>query len=180
MTDPPAPAPPPTPRAELDNFLLLVERYQRPVTSVVSRFLDDPRDIEEAVQDTFVQAWRHRETFRAEAAVFTWLYRIATNNALMRLRRRAHPAIGLGSPATAGEPALADDPLAGEAERLSRVDEVRAALAALPDQQRLVVILRDVDGYTNAEVADRLGLPVTTVKALLHRGRTQLRRRLNP
>lgn len=180
MTEPSRPEPPPLLKAELGDFLVLVERYQRPVTSVVARFLDDPRDVEEAVQDTFVQAWRHRETFRAEATVFTWLYRIATNTALMRLRRHSHPTVGFDESSAAGEPALADDPLADEAERLARVADVRAALAELPEQQRLVVLLRDVDGYANADVADLLGLPITTVKALLHRGRTRLRRRLHP
>lgn len=181
VTDPPSDEPSPTPReAELDDFLVLVERYQRPVASVVARLLDDPRDIEEAVQDTFVQAWRHREAFRAEAAVFTWLYRIATNVALMRLRRRSRTTVSLDLPSLAGEPALADDHLAEQAERLTLIDDVRTALAALPEQQRLVVMLRDVEGYGNADVADLLGLPVTTVKALLHRGRAQLRRRLHP
>ena len=181
VTDPPLDEPPPIPRAaELDDFLALVERYRQPVARVVARFLDDPRDVEEAVQDTFVQAWRHRETFRAEAAVFTWLYRIATNVALMRLRRRAHATVSLDLASMAGEPALADDQLAAQAERLALIDEVRTALAALPEQQRLVVMLRDVDGYGNGDVADLLGLPVTTVKALLHRGRAQLRRRLHP
>lgn len=181
MTDPPSAEPSPIRReAELDDFLGLVERYQRPVASVVARFLDDPRDIEEAVQDTFVQAWRHREAFRAESAVFTWLYRIATNVALMRLRRRSPTTANLDLPSMAGEPALADDHLAEQAERLTRIDDVRTALAALPEQQRLVVMLRDVEGYGNADVADLLGLPVTTVKALLHRARAQLRRRLHP
>ncbi|MEZ5411067.1 MAG: sigma-70 family RNA polymerase sigma factor [Acidimicrobiales bacterium] len=183
VTEPSRPEPSPPLKAglaELDDFLMMVERYQRPVASVVARFLDDPRDVEEAVQDTFVQAWRNRDAFRAEAAVFTWLYRIATNTALMRLRRRSHPTVSLDLPPAAGEPALADDPLADEAERLTRISDVRAALAELPEQQRLVVILRDVDGYGNNEVADLLGLPVTTVKALLHRGRTRLRRRLHP
>lgn len=180
MTDPTRPEPPTRRHAELDDFLGLVERYRRPIVGVVARFLDDPRDIEEAVQDTFVQAWRHRDGFRADAAVFTWLYRIATNTALMRLRRHSDPTISLDTLADPGDRALTDDPLAERAERLSRVGEVRAALGELPDHQRLVVSLRDIDGFTNAEVADLLGLPVTTVKAQLHRGRAQLRRRLHP
>lgn len=181
VSDPSSAESSPTPRAaELDDFLALVDRYQQPIARVVARLLDDHRDIEEAVQDTFVQAWRHREAFRAEAAVFTWLYRIATNVALMRLRRRAHSTVSLDLPSMTNEPALADDGMALQAERLTRIDDVRTALAALPEQQRLVVMLRDVEGYGNAEVADLLGLPVTTVKAMLHRGRAQLRRRLHP
>lgn len=181
VTDPSSAEPTPMPRAaELDDFLALVDRYQQPIAQVVARLLDDQRDIEEAVQDTFVQAWRHRDAFRAEAAVFTWLYRIATNVALMRLRRRAHSTVSLDQLSIAGDRALADDGMAQQAERLTRIDDVRTALAALPEQQRLVVMLRDVEGYGNTEVADLLGVPVTTVKALLHRGRAQLRRRLHP
>lgn len=162
---------------ELDDFLAVVDRYEQRVAAVAARFLDDPRDVEEAVQDTFVQAWRHRDEFRSDAAVFTWLYRIATNSALMRLRRRRHTTVSLDHVAPAE---LADDPLAERPDQLAVIDEVRAALAELPEHHRLAVLLRDVEGWSNAEAAELLGLPVTTVKAHLHRGRAALRRRLGP
>lgn len=167
-------------RSELDDFLDLVDRYENRLRSVVARLLDDPRDIDEAVQDTFVQAWRHRSAFRSDSAVFTWLYRIATNTALMRLRRRRIDTRPVDDLPRRDDQALAVDPLEGHAERIDRIDEVRSALAELPEHHRIVVMLRDVEGHTNAEVAELLGLPVTTIKAHLHRGRRHLRRLLNP
>lgn len=139
---------------------------------VVGRLLPDRRDAEEAVQDTYVQAWRHRDRFRAEAAVSTWLHRIATNTALMRLRRHRPPLVGLD------ELDPAHDPLADRADQLCRTERVGSALAALPAHHRRAVVLRDLLGLSNAEAAETLGLPVTTVKAHLHRGRVALRRSL--
>src|SRR5579859_5962603 len=72
---------------DVEAFAELVRRYERRVRSVLFRLLDDARDVEEAAQDVFVQAWRHLDSFRSDAAVFTWLYRIAVNEALQRKRR---------------------------------------------------------------------------------------------
>jgi RNA polymerase sigma-70 factor (ECF subfamily) len=173
-----APAMAVEPPGELADFLAVMDQHERRVASVVGRFLDDPRDIEEAVQDTFMQAWRHRHAFRADAAVFTWLYRIATNTALMRLRRQR--PVPLPIEHVAGDTrGLATDPMADHPDLLDTVDQVRRALAALPAHYRVVVILRDVEGLSNREAADVLGLPVTTIKAHLHRGRSRLRRDLH-
>ena len=168
------------PGSELDDFMGLVDRYETRITSVVWRFLDDPRDAEEAVQDTFLQAWRHRDEFRSDAAVFSWLYRIATNTALMKLRRRRLHTVGLDELSTRDSSQLAADPLADHPERLNTINNVRLALAELPDHYRVVVILRDVEGHSNAETANLLGLPITTVKAQLHRARSALRNQLHP
>jgi RNA polymerase sigma-70 factor (ECF subfamily) len=73
---------------DLDAFGEFIRVCERRVRAVLSRLLDDPRDVDEAAQDTFVQAWRHLDRFRGEAAPFTWLYRIAVNEALQRARRR--------------------------------------------------------------------------------------------
>jgi RNA polymerase sigma-70 factor (ECF subfamily) len=180
VTDPPGPIRRSGERSELDDFLAVVERYERRITGLVARFLDDPRDIEESVQDTFVQAWRHRGEFRNEAAVFTWLYRIATNTALMRLRRRRHTTVPIDEIGPGAAAALADDPLAHHPDLLTVISDVRGALADLPEHHRLAVILRDVEGLSNAEAAHLLGLPITTVKGHLHRGRAALRRHLHP
>ena len=176
VNDPLRPGDPPE---SIDDFLDLVSRYERRVASVVRRFLDDPRDIEEAVQDTFVQAWRHRHGFRAESAVFTWLYRIATNVALMRLRRRRSPPVAIDDLGRDDATALSHDPLDEHADRLAVIDRVRAALGDLPEHHRVIVLLRDVEGLSNTEAAELLGLPVTTVKAHLHRGRSALRKALH-
>lgn len=168
---------PPIP--DRDAFLELVRLHEARVGSVVARLLDDPRDIEEAVQDTFLQAWRHRDQFRSDAAVFTWLYRIATNTALMRLRRREVQAVGVDRIPGREQVLLADDPTDGLPDSIDTATRVRRALATLPDHHRTVVILRDIEGLSNAEVAALLALPLSTVKARLHRARAALRRSLS-
>lgn len=163
------------PDEALTDFLAVVDQHEQRIASVIARFLDDPRDIEEAVQDTFVQAWRHRAEFRGDAAVFTWLYRIATNTALMRLRRKRLGTVALHEVGGKDLAPLSHDPLDRHADRLAMADRIRSALADLPDHYRIAVLLRDVEGLSNGEVADLLGLPLTTVKAHLHRGRAALR-----
>src|SRR5688500_14416460 len=76
---------------DLDAFAELVRRYEHRVRAVLFRLLDDDRDVEEATQDAFVQAWRNLDRFRREATAFTWLYRIAVNEAYARLRRKRLP-----------------------------------------------------------------------------------------
>src|ERR671919_2218912 len=111
---------------DLDAFAELVRRYEHRVRAVLFRLLDDDRDVEEATQDTFVQAWRNLDRFRGDAAVFTWLYRIAVNEALARLRRKQLPLAtleeGERSPLVAG---AASDP-----QHAAESSDLRAFLAA--------------------------------------------------
>ncbi|MEX2031678.1 MAG: sigma-70 family RNA polymerase sigma factor [Dehalococcoidia bacterium] len=160
-------------------FAEFVTEFEPRIAAVLSRMLDDPRDAAQATQDTFVQAWRNLDGFRGDAAVFTWLYRIATNTALMRLRRRRHHTVNIDELRDTAEPNGTD--LAGEVvSRLQVIDAVRTALALLPPDQRVVVALRDIEGFSNDEVADVLDVAVSTVKTRLHRGRARLRSRLHP
>ena len=151
---------------DLDAFAELVRRYERRVRSVLARLLDDERDVEEAAQDVFVQAWRGLSRYRGEAAFFTWLYRIAINEALMRKRRKQLPLAELDETA-AGVP----EPEADEGWLLARV-------RALPDELRLPLVLRDLEGLSNQEVADVLDVSVAATKSRLHRARMRIRAEL--
>src|SRR5919197_528287 len=73
---------------DLESFEQFVRLFERRVRGLLGRLLSDQRDVEEATQDTFVQAWRNLSRFRGDAAPFTWLYRIAVNEALQRARRK--------------------------------------------------------------------------------------------
>jgi RNA polymerase sigma-70 factor (ECF subfamily) len=147
-----------------DAFGELVRTYEHRVASVLYRLLDDRRDVEEATQDVFVQAWRNLHRFRGHAQLFTWLYRIAVNEALMRKRRKRHDVQELDH-----QLAAAPDPEPGLHELLAR------ELAALPFEYRAAVVLRDVEGLSNAEVAAALGISVAAAKSRIHRGRMQIR-----
>jgi RNA polymerase sigma-70 factor (ECF subfamily) len=149
---------------DLDAFRELVLTYERRVASVLYRLLDDPRDVEEATQDVFVQVWRNLHRFRGHAQLFTWLYRIAVNEALMRKRRKRHDLQELDE-----RLAAAPDPEPGLRDQLVR------ALAALPFEHRAAVVLRDVEGLSNAAVAEALGISVAAAKSRIHRGRLQIR-----
>jgi RNA polymerase sigma-70 factor (ECF subfamily) len=149
---------------DVDAFAELVRTYERRVASVLYRLLEDRLDVEEATQDVFVQAWRNLPHFRGEAQIFTWLYRIAVNEALMRRRRKRHDDRELDE-----RIAAPPDPEPGLRELLVR------ELGALPFEYRAAVVLRDVEGLTNEEVAEALGISVPAAKSRIHRGRMQIR-----
>lgn len=149
---------------DVEAFGELVRLHERRVASVLYRLLDDRRDVEEATQDVFVQAWRNLHRYRGDAQVFTWLYRIAVNEALMRRRRKRRDVDELDE-----RLAASPDPEPGLRELLVR------ELGALPFDQRAAVVLRDVEGLTNEEVADALEISVAAAKSRIHRGRMQIR-----
>ena len=166
---------------DLDAFAEIVRRHERRLRIVLLRILADDRDVEEAVQDAFVQAWRNLDSYRADAALFTSLYRTGVNAALARTRRKHHATTALDSLAAEGaalvSPELLPEP-AAEAHSLRA--RVLAALAELPFEYREAVVLRDLAGLTNEEVADALGIGLAAAKSRIHRGRLQLRDRLEP
>jgi RNA polymerase sigma-70 factor, ECF subfamily len=153
-------------QGDLDAFAELIRRYERRVRSVLARLLDDERDVEEAAQDVFVQAWRNLAGYRGEAALFTWLYRIAVNEALMRRRRKYVPVGEL------------DEALAGASEPEVSDDWVLTRVRALPDELRLPLVLRDLQGLSNQEVAEVLGLSLAATKSRVHRARMRIRAEL--
>jgi RNA polymerase sigma-70 factor, ECF subfamily len=168
-------------QGDLDSFAEIVRRHERRLRVVLLRILDDPRDVEEAVQDCFVLAWRHLARYRAEAALFTWLYRIGVNAALAGTRRKVHATTDLDALPSEGAAHVSPDVLpeaATEAHDLRA--RILAALAELPFDHREAVVLRDVAGLTNEEVAAALDLSVAAAKSRIHRGRLALRELLEP
>jgi RNA polymerase sigma-70 factor (ECF subfamily) len=170
---------------DLDAFAEIVRRFERPVRALLGRLLDDERDVAEAAQDTFVQAWRNLDRFRGDAAPFTWLYRIAVNEALQRARRKRPPVSPLDEVEGQGGEAVADasgqrdlPELAAEHRELT--DLLGRRLRALPFDLRAPVVLRDVMGWSNQEVADALRLSLPAAKSRIHRARMQLRADLEP
>jgi RNA polymerase sigma-70 factor (ECF subfamily) len=141
----------------------------------LSRFLRDERDIDEAAQDTFVQAWRNLDRFRGDAAPFTWLYRIAVNEALQRARRKQLDTQSIDDE-IAVDPTVSR-PLAPDIALENReVQEFLAErLRELPLDVRAPLLLRDLEGWSNQEVADLLGLSLAAAKSRIHRARMTMR-----
>jgi RNA polymerase sigma-70 factor (ECF subfamily) len=166
---------------DLDAFAEFVRALERRVRGLLGRLLDDERDVDEAAQDTFVQAWRHLHRYRGDAAPFTWLYRIAVNEALQRTRKKRldtrslEDLRGLELELAPGMPTR---PAELEAERRELLAFVARRIRALPFDYRAPLVLRDVEGWSNDEVADTLAISVAAAKSRIHRARMQLRQEL--
>jgi RNA polymerase sigma-70 factor (ECF subfamily) len=155
---------------DLDAFAEFMCTFERRIRAVLYRLLDDVRDVDEAVQDTFVQAWRNLGRFRGDAAPYTWLYRIAVNEALMRRRRKTLPTSELQESTVSA----VEDAFAAADARAFLIERLRA----LPVEYRTAVVLRDVEGLSNEEVALVLEISLPAAKSRIHRGRMQLRAEL--
>jgi len=168
-----------------EAFERLVERYRDRVYRLSRRLTGSASDAEEVLQETFVSAYRRLGGFRGEAAFSTWLYRIATNAALMLRRGRArHPTEPLddylprfdrqGRHARDADHArAADAETILDRERLAR--HARLALERLPERYRTPFVLRDLEELPTAEVASVLGLSHALVRQRVHRARLMLR-----
>jgi RNA polymerase sigma-70 factor (ECF subfamily) len=159
---------------DVEAFAELVRRHEQRVRAILFRLLDDPRDVDEATQDAFVQVWRSLASFRGDAAVFTWLYRIAVNEAYARLRRRRLPLVELEEAERRPDETALGQPEA-TAERAELRDVLVQAIRRLPMEYRAPLVLRDVVGLRNDEVAEILELSLAAAKSRIHRARMQVR-----
>ncbi|GAA1296988.1 RNA polymerase sigma factor SigM [Pseudonocardia xinjiangensis] len=149
-------------------FAELAARYRSRLWGLALRTLRDPEDAADAVQETLVAAFRRAGSYRGDASVRTWLHRILVNSCIDRIRHeRRHTTVPLPDrDLAAGQPDIAS-------ELVTRLT-VDAALAALPVEQRLAVVLVDVQGWPVMEAAELLEVPVGTVKSRCARGRARL------
>lgn len=165
---------------DMDAFNQIVERHQRAVYSTCLRMLRDPQLAEDATQDAFVRAWKAVSSFRG-GIVRPWLLRIATNRTYDVLRSRARrPAQSLDAQPYESEPEWTTQ--VGQAEapeqftsRGELSEMLQEALANLPEDQRLAIVLSDVQGYGYDEIAEVMNIAVGTVKSRISRGRAKLR-----
>ena len=169
-------------------FERLVREHVGPLHAVALRLLQNPADADDAVQEAFLSAFRHLDSFRGDAKLGTWLHRITVNVALQRLRRRKRQAEDAelgdidellprfrddGHPEHFHTPWVASiEDLAARAETRERV---RSMIDKLPDNYRTVLILRDIEEFDTATTADLLELKPGAVKVRLHRARQALR-----
>ncbi|MEO0071118.1 MAG: sigma-70 family RNA polymerase sigma factor [candidate division WOR-3 bacterium] len=171
-------------KGNLVAFEELVRRYERKVYNITYRLLGNEEDATEALQDTFLRAYRFLKRFRFQSNFYTWLYRIATNVSLTRLRRRKRlDTVSLDAPVKETEELMLDIPddhhTPEEIFRQKMFKErLQEAVASLPEDYRTVVVLRDLEGLSNEEVSKVLKLSIPAVKSRLHRGRLALRERL--
>ncbi len=160
-------------------FGSLVQKYQDRLYNTIVHVSGSRDDASDIVQEAFVQAFLKLETFQQSSAFYTWLYRIAFNVAITHHRRRRP----LGSldhlREQSGQEVVDRSGGPVEAlERTERVGQIREAIAALGDEHRSVLVLREIEGCCYETIADILQIPVGTVRSRLHRARAELREQL--
>jgi RNA polymerase sigma-70 factor (ECF subfamily) len=192
-------------RRDEGAFARLVDQYHASLRRVARLYISDRAVADEVVQDTWLGVIQGIWTFEGRSSLKTWIFRILINRAKTRAARegRTVPFARLDAEAEVGEAAVAPDrfqpvdhptepgrwtypppDLGASPERWLLVQEARqhleSAIAALPEHQRLVLILRDVEGCSTEEVCNTLGLQETNTRVLLHRARAKVRTALEP
>ncbi len=166
-----------------DAFETLMKRYKRPVLNFVFRFIGDAAEAEDVAQDVFVRAYRnmHKPGFRRTTAEFsTWLFPVARNAALDCLRRRKRrPTTALATLEDGGESLVSGQATAAEDVAARETGAaIAAAVAMLPEDQRMAFILSEYEDLSYAQIAAAMACSTKSVEARLYRAKAFLRRRL--
>lgn len=168
----------------VERFQELMERYQGKLYNFGLKMCGDSRDSEDMVQDTFLNVFKYLKDFRYETKFRNWLYRIATSTCIKRRRKSKYAPdreLSLDEFLPQDEADITDTIPQWAAQPLDQVlneelsQRLKAAIIALPEKYRLVLVLRDVEGFSTAETADILNITTANVKVRLHRARLSLR-----
>ncbi|MEN6321649.1 MAG: sigma-70 family RNA polymerase sigma factor [Syntrophaceae bacterium] len=172
-------------KGDTEAFAVLVERHQKKMLNIAYRMTGSYEDACDVVQEAFLSAYRALKTFRRESRFSTWLYRVVVNhtkNRLQQLKTRSHhesqtiddpPDMEGGRPfcqTTSG-----DVPLIEQIEKQELYIKMQECIGSLDDEQREVLVLRDIQGFSYDEIRDILKIPDGTVKSRLFRARTALK-----
>lgn len=172
-------------KGDIGAFEKLVKRYDRNVFRIAQHITQNREDAEDVVQDAFLKAYQNLAQFQGQSKFYTWLVRIAVNEALMRLRRRRpERMVSLDEDVKTDEDSMPREVAdwAPNPEQLYNQAELKDILGktiqGLPPSFRMVFVLRDVEGLSTEETAEALNLSIPAVKSRLLRARLQLRERL--
>lgn len=166
-------------RGNVNDFEKLVTAYEKNVYNIALKMVGDPDDAADMTQETFIKAYRALSGFRGDSKFSSWLYRIASNVCLDFLRSRSrHPQVSLSTVdeddrATFELPDMRQNPEEQLMKKLG-MEAVRRGLEQLPEQQRQILVLRELGGLSYAELAQTLGLEEGTVKSRIFRARKRL------
>ena len=167
-------------------FDLLVLKYQQKVANIISRYIHDHSEVFDVSQETFIKAYRALPKFRGDSAFYTWLYRIATNTAKNHLAAKgrrppmddveAVTAEQMDTSLRLKEQATPEN-LAMEAEVAKTI---RQAVDDLPEDLRVAITLREMDGLSYEEIAEAMDCPIGTVRSRIFRARDAIDKKLKP
>jgi RNA polymerase sigma-70 factor, ECF subfamily len=172
-------------RGDADAFAAIFQVHRTRVYSLCLRMTNNTAEAEDLTQDAFLQVFRKLSTFRGDSALSTWLYRIAVNTVLMRLRKKTLVQLSLDEPWSNNSEAnpipreygTVDYHLAGCVDRLA----LSQAIRELPEGYRTIFLLHEVEGYEHSEIAEFLGCSTGNSKSQLHKAKMRIRELLaNP
>ncbi|MCI1709400.1 MAG: RNA polymerase sigma factor RpoE [Chiayiivirga sp.] len=167
-------------------FDLLVGKYQHKVTSLISRYVHDWSECQDVAQETFIRAYRALGNFRGDSQFYTWLYKIAVNTAknhLVSMGRRppTDDVDAMDAVQYDGGTRLRDtDTPEREMMRQEIERTVAATVEALPEELRMAITLREVDGLSYEEIAETMDCPIGTVRSRIFRARDAIDQKLRP
>jgi RNA polymerase sigma-70 factor (ECF subfamily) len=172
-------------RGDVRSFETLVKEYEKSVYNLALRMVSNKEDAMDIVQEVFLKAYQALPSFRGDSRFSTWIYRVSVNASLDHIRKNQKGKVySLDEPLTFKESSiqreLPDDSVSIEylVESKDLGDTVLSSLSYIDPDQRAVVLLCDVQGYTYQEIADMLEISIGTVKSRLHRARNALRKLL--
>ena len=174
-------------RGDKQAFELLVEKYQRKLARLLSRFIRDPAEVEDVTQEAFIKAYRALPAFRGDSAFYTWLYRIGINTAknyLMAMGRRAPTSTEVEAEEAEGfeEGEQLRDINTPESLLLSNeiAQTVNATIEGLPEELRTAIQMREIEGMSYEDIAKAMDCPIGTVRSRIFRAREAIAEQLRP
>ena len=174
-------------RGDKQAFELLVEKYQRKLARLLSRFIRDPAEVEDVTQEAFIKAYRALPAFRGDSAFYTWLYRIGINTAknyLMAMGRRAPTSTEVEAEEAEGfeEGEQLRDINTPESMLLSSeiANTVNSTIEQLPEELRTAIQMREIEGMSYEDIAKAMDCPIGTVRSRIFRAREAIAEQLRP
>jgi RNA polymerase sigma-70 factor (ECF subfamily) len=172
-------------KGDADAFEVLVDRHQASILNLIYRFIGDRTQAKDLAQEVFIRVWQAAKTYKPEAKLTTWIYRITTNlcfNELKSARRKRWFSFNRSDEYSENtlEQTLADSSPSAEDLLLSkeRSRQISDALQSLPDNQRMALVLKRYDGLSYQEIAQVIGCSVSAVESLLVRAKRTLQEKL--
>lgn len=166
---------------DIQSFETLINRYQKMAYNVAYRILGNEEDAKDMTQEALIKVFRNLKSFRMDSSFSTWLYRIVMNTCKDHLRKNKVKVISMDQSYDVGDGEVQmefeDDGLKPDEELVAKETqkEVQEALMEVSEKNRVVVVLRDIKGFSYSEISDIVNIPIGTIKSRISRGRHELK-----
>ncbi|WP_425481528.1 RNA polymerase sigma factor RpoE [Marinicella rhabdoformis] len=173
-------------KGEMKAFEMLVNRYQQRVANVIAKFVRDHHEIQDVAQEVFIKVFRALPNFRGDSSFYTWIYRIAVNTAKNHLVAKGRRIQNAPVEFEEAENFSSNEDFRNldTPDAVYARDELEAtmskAIAALPDDLRMAIIMREVDGLSYEQIAEKMDCPIGTVRSRIFRARDAVDQVLKP